>query len=578
MLSYKTCKKIKGFAPLKSVKTLKKTWKVTEDSMTRHKLEETIKELRLNRVELEMQNQALKEAQEDLEFSRNLYTDLYDFAPAGYLTIDNNGIIQKINVTGAKILGMEKTGLTGLPFTRFIVPADLNKFFNHLERCKKTGKQIISEITIERKNKETAILQLLSIPTVMSQDVTVYRAVIADLTERKKAIEEKKKLEEELYDNHKMKAIGRLAGGIAHEFNNILVSILGYTELTADELSEGPLKENLNEVIKSCHKAKELIKQILIFSQKSVQKKEPVVISIVLRDSLALLRALLPSTIEIQQNMEGNNSIILADPAQIQQILMNLCTNSVYAMAGKCGTLEISLTDIDITQETVHLYEKLKPGQYVKLSISDTGHGMNSTVMKRIFEPYFTTRKFGEGIGMGLPVVHGIVKSHKGEIKVYSEIGKGTQFHIYFPCLTRSRYENMAKETEQLIVQEGKKYILFVDDRKEIVNIGNRLIKKLGYEVIATTCSIEALEIFRNKPDKFSLVITDQTMPNMSGIALARELMRIRPDIPVILCTGYSEQVNEEQALSTGIREFIMKPFTMNNLANSIRNILGEDL
>ncbi|MEQ8220877.1 MAG: response regulator [Candidatus Eremiobacterota bacterium] len=573
MSSYKICKKFKSFA--QSVKNQK--WNIPKDSIHRYKLEETIKKLRANKVELEMQNQALKEAQEGLEVSRNLYTDLYDFAPAGYLTIDNNGIIQKINLTGAKILGMEKAGPTGLPFTRFIVSADLNKFFNHLERCKKTGGQIMSEITIEKKNLGTAVLQLLTIPAVISNNITVYRSVITDLTERRKAIEEKKKLEEELYDNHKMKAIGRLAGGIAHEFNNILVSILGYTELTAEELPEGVLRENLNEVIKSCHKAKELIKQILIFSQKSAQKKEPVVISVVLRDSIALLRALLPSTIEIQQNIEGNNSIILADPAQIQQILMNLCTNSVYAMAGKCGTLEISLADIDITQETAHLYEKLRPGQYVKLTISDTGHGMNTSVMKRIFEPYFTTKKFGEGIGMGLPVVHGIVKSHKGEIKVYSEIGKGTQFHIYFPCLTRSRYENMTKETEQLTSQEGNKYILFVDDRKEIVNIGNRLIAKLGYEVIATTCSIEALEAFRNEPDKFSLVITDQTMPNMSGIALARELMKIRSDIPIILCTGYSEQVNEEQALSIGIREFIMKPFTMNNLANSIRNIMGQD-
>jgi PAS domain S-box-containing protein len=567
----------KSFSPLKSVKKQKKTGKIQKENLSCYKLEQIVKELRLNKLELENQNRALKEAQKELEVSHNLYADLYDFAPAGYLTIDNNGIIQKINLTGAKILGMDKAGLTGLPFTGFIVPADLNKFFNHLERCKKTGRQIISEIIIERKNGQLATLQLLITPTLISDYVTAYRVVITDITERKKVIEEKKKLEEELYDNHKMKAIGRLAGGIAHEFNNILVSILGYTELTLEELPEGNMRENLEEVIKGCHRAKELIKQILIFSQKSVQKKEHVVISVILRDSLTLLRALLPSTIEIQQNIDENKSIILADPSQVQQILMNLCTNAVHAMTGKCGILEISLTDIEITRESADLHEKLRPGQYVKLTISDTGHGMNSTVMKRIFEPYFTTKKFGEGIGMGLSVVHGIVKSHRGGIKVCSEIGKGTQFHIYFPCLTRTRSEDIIEERDQLIAAEGKKYILFVDDRKEIVNIGNRLIKKLGYEVIATTCSIEALETFRKEPDKFSLVITDQTMPNMSGVALARELMNIRSDVPIILCTGYSEQVNEEQAMNMGIREFIMKPFTMNNLANSIRNILGQD-
>ena len=404
-----------------------------------------------------------------------------------------------------------------------------------------------------------------------------------DITGRKQAEEEKNKLETQLRQAQKMEAIGTLAGGIAHDFNNILSAVIGYTELAMDDAPQGTsLRNNLQEVLKAGSRASDLVKQILAFSRQDEQELLPVRVKLIAKEALKLLRASLPSTIEIRQNLQSDG-LVLADPTHIHQILMNLCTNAGHAMREKGGILEVSLTngewgmgnscfESDQEQHAVaHL--GLRPGPYVKLTVSDSGHGMAPEELERIFDPFFTTKGIGEGTGLGLAVVHGIVKNHGGKIRVYSEPGKGAAFHVYFPVIK-------GKATPEREIEgplpTGNEHVLFIDDENTVADLGRQMLVPLGYEVTIRTSSVEALELFKARSDDFDIVVTDMTMPNMTGEALSREIMRIRPDIPVILCTGFSERITEESARAMGIRAFIMKPFVRNQLCLAIRGVLDE--
>jgi two-component system cell cycle sensor histidine kinase/response regulator CckA len=289
---------------------------------------------------------------------------------------------------------------------------------------------------------------------------------------------------------------------------------------------------------------------------------------------LGLLRPSLPTTIEIRQKIQTESDTVLADSGQIHQVLMNLCTNASHAMREKGGILELSLEELDLDTHDVASYPGLTPGAYVRLSVSDTGHGMNRGVMKRIFDPYFTTKEKGVGTGLGLAVVDGIVKTHGGTITAYSEPGKGATFHVYLPRIERHKAVVEPEEIEP--TPTGRERILFVDDEKPLADLGKQVLEGLGYQVTARTSSTKALEAFRAKPDKFDLVITDRTMPDMTGETLAKELIRIRPDIPVILCTGFSALITEERAKEMGIREFIMKPLVMSEMARVVRRTLDS--
>ncbi len=395
-------------------------------------------------------------------------------------------------------------------------------------------------------------------------------------SDRERVEKERMGLEEQLRQAQKMEAIGTLAGGIAHDFNNILAGILGYAELASLDIPEGSeAKINLQQSIKSTYRARDLVQQILAFSRQSKQERKPLDIRPIIKEALKLLRASLPSTIEIRQNIEADWGAIEADPTQIHQVLMNLCTNAAHAMSEDGGVLEVSLTKFDMDAGTSGVNSEIEPGPYLKLRVSDTGSGMPPEILSRIFDPYFTTKETGKGTGLGLAVVHGIVKSHRGAITVSSEPGKGTTFDIYFP---RGDIIQAPSELERIepLPLGGRERVLFVDDEKAIVDIGQKLLERLGYEVVGRTSSVEALELFRAKPESFDLVITDMTMPNMTGDKLARELMGIRPDIPVILCTGFSERITEEKAKLLGIREFVMKPLVMKDLAKSMRRALDR--
>jgi CheY-like chemotaxis protein len=350
--------------------------------------------------------------------------------------------------------------------------------------------------------------------------------------------------------------------------------ILGHADLADLNLPEGsPERNNLEEIRRACLRAREMVKQILTFSRKGEHDVKPLSLSPVVRESLTLLRASIPTTIEIRQEISEGAGAVVGDATQINQILINLCANAAHAMRERGGVLEIRLENVEVDEQTAARIHDLEAGPYVKLTIGDTGHGMSSDIMDRIFDPYFTTKGVGEGSGMGLAVVHGIVNAHGGGIAVESSPGRGTRVDVFFP-----RYQGPVgldgKAAE--IVPGGHERILLVDDEEALLKIERAMLSQLGYTVDATKDSLEALETFRAQPALFDAVITDQTMPRMTGETLAREILSLRSEIPVILCTGFSELINEEQAKAMGIREYMTKPLVMSELARTLRRVLDE--
>ncbi len=401
------------------------------------------------------------------------------------------------------------------------------------------------------------------------------QGIARDITERKIAEKERERLEEQLMHAQRMEAIGTLAGGIAHDFNNILAIIIGYTEIGL--LYAGnhhKLTSGLRKVLAACSRARELVAQILSFNRPSEEILKPIQLGPIVKEVLKLLRDTLPATIKIKQKIETDSGIVMADDTKIHQILMNLCTNAYHAMFDGEGELTLHLCSEELKTEKITTHFSLKPGRYSKLSVSDTGYGMDQSAIKRIFEPYFTTRTKGEGTGLGLAVVHGIVKSYQGAVIVESQPGKGSVFHVYLPLVESEISVNETELIKSLPV--GRESILFIDDEQDIVDIGKQMLEHLGYTVHTTISSIKALEVFRTQPDKYDLVITDQSMPDLMGRNLAKEMLLIRPDIPIILCTGYSDFVCEETAKEIGIFALAMKPLVIEEMAKMIRKVLDS--
>jgi len=381
--------------------------------------------------------------------------------------------------------------------------------------------------------------------------------------------------ERQLQQVMKLQAIGTLAGGIAHDFNNILFPIVGYTELTMDDIPEdSQARQNLEEILKATNRAKELVQQILTFSRQNGQERKPLKVQSLIKEAVKLLRATIPSSIEIECNVDEFCGLIKGDPTQIHQIIMNLCTNAYHAMQETGGKLEVSLKEIDISYEQSVERVGMKVGKHIELLVKDSGHGMDPQVRERIFEPYYTTKKQGKGTGLGLSVIHGIVKNHGGDITVSSQPGKGSSFRVYMPII--DEVEEETQTDEPLIEINGKERILLIDDEQQIIDIERQILERLGYTVTSTTDSQEALEEFAAQPDHFDLVITDMTMPKMTGDQLAQRMMDIKPQIPVILCTGFNETISEEKALAMGIDKFVMKPVVKEELASTIRKVLDN--
>jgi PAS domain S-box-containing protein len=491
-------------------------------------------------------------------------------AAEGIVVTDTDWVILYVNPAFESITGYGRTEIVGRH--NHVLDSDKQEqaFYEKIREMLSKGEMWSGRMTNKRKDGSLYQVEVTASPVRDdSGNIINYVGIHRDITHEIR-------LERELHQAQKMEAIGRLAGGIAHDFNNILMGIMGYTEMALHKApAGGSVHRYLQQVLDGSSRASDLVKQILTFSRQTEQELTPVDIAPTVREGLMLLRSTLPSTIAIQQDIavSPEEGVVLADRTQIHQVLMNLCTNAFHAMRAKGGTLSLKLSTVHADAQLVSQHSNLTEGPYVCLTVSDTGHGMDAAVMERIFDPYFTTKKIGEGTGMGLAVVQGIVKSYGGAISVSSEPGKGTTFRVFLPRIEQD-LPPPVEATEAPAT--GTERILFVDDEETLVDLGKEILQSLGYQVSAKMTSLEALETFRAQPEEFDLVITDMTMPGLTGKELAKQLLAIRPDIPIILCTGFSEIMDEKQAREAGIREFIMKPYGISGLANVVRKVLAQ--
>jgi PAS domain S-box-containing protein len=515
-----------------------------------------------------------KQAEKDLQKSEVKFRLAFQNSPIGMALLNMDASFVQLNPALCRMLGYSESELLDMTFRDFTHPEDLEMEIPYYEKC------VRGEIDSYRMDKryvkkdgEIIWVNMTAVITKNRAGQPLYAlAMVEDITEVRMAEENRQRLESQLRQAQKMEAIGTLAGGIAHDFNNILGAIIGYSEMAIYDTEKGSMVyHNMEQVLKAGHRAKDLVKQILAFSRKSEQDKKIILITPIINEVLKLLRASLPTTIEICQQIEPSLGAIFADPTQIHQVMMNLGTNSAHAMENTGGLLDVSASNVDLDPDTAAQYTGLESGRYIRLVVSDTGHGIDSETLERIFDPYFTTKTKDKGTGMGLAVVHGIVKGHNGSIKVNSKPGRRTSFEILFP---RTASEMQFDRVELNALPTGAEQILFIDDEETLIDLGRNMLTKLGYQVVARTSSLEAIEAFKANPDKFDLIISDMTMPNMTGDMLAEKITKIRSDIPIIICTGFSEQLSDAKLTALGIKGLLMKPLTIRELSRTVRKVL----
>jgi PAS domain S-box-containing protein len=522
-----------------------------------------------------------KKTKEKLESNIAFLQKLLDTIPNPIFYIDKEGCYQGGNrALTDGIFGMKAEDIIGHPIYKLCEKITKETADEHsikdLELIKTGGTQIYeSKMKCNDGKERDFVFYKSTFPNAEGETAGIV-GVMLDITDRKRAEKEKTVLQLCLQQAQKMESIGTLAGGIAHDFNNILMPILAYSELATMKLPpDSPIQHDINQIHKAAERARDLVRQILTFARQEEKERIPIKISQIVNETIKLLRSSIPTTIDIRHDISLEYDMVLADPTQINQIIMNLSTNAVHAMEDNGGTLELIIKNEDVDSESAKGFSGMEPGRYLKLTVKDTGHGIIPQLREKIFEPYFTTKGPGKGTGMGLSIVHGIVKKYGGEIIVESEVYKGTSFHVYLPVFEADdSSRETVKDSEHL--PKGLERILVVDDEKVSLDAIQSMLEWLGYKVTSRTSSVEALEAFRYNPEGFDLVITDHTMPNMTGKSLARELMAIRQDIPVILCTGFSEQIDEKRARELGIRAFIMKPIVLGQISKVIRDVLDK--
>ena len=432
---------------------------------------------------------------------------------------------------------------------------------------------LAADIT-DRKRAEQAMQQANELLESRVQERTRELASVNQTL--REEIAERQRVEKELRQAQKMEAIGTLAGGIAHDFNNILMAILGYVELAQREIDpEAASHGYLAEVLVAVRRARDLVQQILTFSHQTEFELKPLRLQPLIKEVVSLLRATIPSTIEIRHQIDPACGAVLADPVQIHQVLMNLCTNAYHAMREQGGLLEIKLDELEIAPNDERLGLSMAPGNYLRLMVSDSGPGIPGDIQDRIFEPFFTTKGKGSGTGLGLSVVHGIVENHKGQIRLDSGPGRGTTFEIFLP-----RTDTVPEKGEVLVSRElpkGSGQVMLVDDESQIVFLLQHLLEGLGYGVSAFTSTVEALAAFSKNPSGYDMVLTDQTLPRMTGLEMAKKMLELRPDLPIVLYSGYSETINEDVVRQAGIRDFVRKPLSIREIAAIIQeNLAGS--
>ncbi len=508
-------------------------------------------------------------AEKKLEDSEKRYRALFEKAEDAIFILDASpekmGQIVDANQGAAIMHGYTVEELKRLNIKDLDAPLDANKVEERVLPIFK-GEWIKNEINHVRKDGSIFPVEI-SAGLLEIDHNNFILAIDRDIGERKK-------IEDRLRRSEKMEAIGTLAGGIAHDFNNILSAILGYTELAIMETQEeSAVTQSLHQVYKAGNRAKDLVKQILTVARQSDHVMTQLSVASVTKEALKLIRASFPSTIEIEQKIESE-SLIIGNSTQIHQIIMNLCTNAAHAMEEKGGLLEVSLSDTDLSSQSKNKTFNLNPGNYIKLVVSDNGVGIPNDVIKSIFEPYFTTKKLGKGTGLGLAIAHGIVEAHGGEITVDTAIGGGTKFTVYLPICQKINRDLSNNNKDELVT--GNEHILFIDDETTIIEINKKFLEKMGYSVSTGINGIEALDLFQDESNKFDLVITDMTMPKMTGDVLATKLRAIKPDIPIIICTGYSKKMSNELATEIGINAICYKPLSLKDLAKTIRKVLNK--
>ena len=517
-------------------------------------------------VETLQDHTARKKAEHALKDSEEKYRLLVEYASDAIFIIQDDSV-KFPNPKAIDLIGYSEKELAQMRFFDLIHPADRNGVLERYKIALKSGGfSGTSSFRVRHKTGKDLIVQISSTPIIWENRPAILN-LLRDITSQKK-------IEDELRQSQKMEAIGTLAGGIAHDFNNILSGIFGYAELLQLKMQkDSDMYVYLESILNAGNRAKALVKQILTFSRQSADDFRPVEIQLVARDALKLIESTLPTTISIQEDIQKDCGMVMADKTQIHQVIINLCTNAYHAMEENGGTLSISLKEVEYISGEQNDGE-IATGKYVLLAVHDTGTGIGRDVLPLIFDPYFTTKEEGRGTGMGLAVIHGIVKRHGGFIGVDSEVGKGSQFHIHLPIIKGVQKSSDAKPAS--IIQRGDGRILLIDDQKDVLDVERLMLEELGYQVDAKTCSIEALDAFQANPDGFDLVLTDMTMPKMTGDKLAREISKIRSNMPVIICTGFSERITEKDAAALGVNGFIMKPVVLEELSNLIRKALDE--
>ena len=510
----------------------------------------------------------LQELNLELAENEKKYRNLFDLVSDAIFMIEKKaGTILEVNAFACSMYGYRRKEFLAMTYNDLLPGAEDI-------RLAALGEGRTALVKHHKKKDQSVFSVEITSNAFIWQDKQVYLAVVRDITARLQAELDRSQLSERLRQSQKMEAIGTLAGGIAHDFNNILSAVIGYTELSLDEVKEGTLlQRNLKEVLVAGQRAGDLVRQILAFSRQSENEYGPMQAGIILKEVSKLLRPSLPTTIQINLEVTADQKTILGDPTQIHQIVMNLCTNAAHAMESNGGLLELILENVQIDGNmTDPDVVDLPQGNYVKLTVRDTGTGMPEHVKERIFEPFFTTKEKYKGTGMGLAVVHGIVISHHGHITVDSRPGKGTTFGVYLPVAEQSQAEDTPMFDH--VLYRGNETILMVDDEVPIAELVKLELESLGYTIVTRTSSLEALEAFRANPSRFKALITDMTMPHLTGEKLAQKVKAIQSNLPVILCTGYSEKVREKEVEKFGIDVVLMKPVGKMDLAKALRNVL----
>ena len=514
-----------------------------------------------------------------LKKSEEKYRTILASIEDAYYEVDIAGNIIFFNNAMLRMFGYSPEELKGKNYRAFTVEKDKETIFKTFNHVFQTGKPVkaFDWQFIRKDNTVCHVETSVSLNLDKNNDPIGFFGIMRDLTPRLEGEKRRQELEAQLHQSQKLESIGTLAGGIAHDFNNILFPLIGYTEMTMDELPEdSPLRDNLDKVMKSANRAKAMIQQILAFSRQSKDEfAESVQITPVVRETVKLLRSTFPSTITVEETIAKDIGMVSIDVPRLHQVIMNLCTNALHAVADNpSGRIEITAEQVHITENDAGRFPNLTAGDYVKIRIADNGEGIDPEIAGKIFEPYFTTKPHNKGTGLGLSVSYGIVKNAGGIIQVNSAPGKGAQFDVFLPVAEKPMGVPVKSEGFFQPPPTGTETVLLVDDEHRIAELEQHMIESLGYRVFSRTSSIEALAAFKNNPHKFDIVVTDQTMPNMTGIELAKAILAIRPGIPVIICTGFSEKVTAEKIERVGIKALLTKPIPKIDMAIALRNAL----